>query len=40
MLNLGFRIVYLDPKGPTFFEDLYKEIMRRNPEKGGSQGSR
>ena len=25
---------YLDPKGPTFFKDLYKEIIVRYPKKG------
>ena len=32
--------VDLDPQKPTFFKDIYKEIMIRNPTKVGSSGSR
>ena len=31
---------YLDPKEPTLFKDLYKEIIIRSPKKAGSLGSR
>ena len=30
-----FRIC-LDPKGPEFFKDLYKELIIRKPKNGGS----
>ena len=35
----GFR-VYLEPKKPTFFKDLYKEMIIRNAKKVGYSGLR
>ena len=29
-------LLYLDPKKPTLFKDLYKETIIRNPKKVGS----
>ena len=31
---------YLNPKEPTFFKDLHKEIIIGNPKKVGALGSR
>ena len=32
--------LYLNPEEPTFFKDLYKEIIIGNPKKVGSSGLR
>ena len=34
----GLGLINLDPKEPTFFEDLFKEIIIGNPKKEGSLG--